>query len=193
MKRSDINGLIRAAHTCFQEHGWAMPPKPRWDVTDFGLGDISRHGLILVNLAEEREYCEKLMWARKGMTTPIHCHRRKKEDIICRWGTLGIRMWRGAHDGPQGLPMPARIDGVDCTVRSGEMVELAAGSRVTMGTGIWHTFAPLSEACIIGEVSTVNDDVAVNHFTDPAVGRFPDIDEDVPADPSLCWETQAAR
>ena len=47
--------------------------------------------------------------------------------------------------------------------------------------------------CIIGEVSTVNDDVAVNHFTDPAVGRFPDIDEDVPADPSLCWETQAAR
>jgi len=70
MKRSEINALVEAANACFTAHGWALPPRPRWDVTDFGLGDWRRFGLVLVNLAEEPEYCEKLMYARQGMTTP---------------------------------------------------------------------------------------------------------------------------
>ena len=82
MKRSAINHLIRQAEQCFSTHDWALPPNARWDVTDFGLGDWQTSGLVLVNLAEEPEYCEKLMYAKCGMTTPAHCHRRKKEDII---------------------------------------------------------------------------------------------------------------
>ena len=60
MKRSIINTLVRSAKTCFVAHGWTLPPSPRWDVTDFGLGDWQQFGLVLVNLAEEPEYCEKL-------------------------------------------------------------------------------------------------------------------------------------
>ena len=93
MKRSEINGLLREAEACFGAHHWVLPPKPRWDVTDFGLGDWRRHGLVLVNLTEQAEYCEKLMYARAGMTTPCHCHHRKKEDIICRCGELLVRAW----------------------------------------------------------------------------------------------------
>ena len=65
MKRSEINSLIRSATQCYSAHGWALPPNPRWDITDFGLGASQRLGLVLVNLAEEPEYCEKLMYAQK--------------------------------------------------------------------------------------------------------------------------------
>jgi len=53
MKRSEINALIRSAQLCFTAHEWNFPPRPRWDVTDFGLADWQNFGLVLVNLAEE--------------------------------------------------------------------------------------------------------------------------------------------
>ena len=93
MKRSEINSLLRSASECYRAHGWALPPNPRWDTTDFGLGYWRRYGLVLVNLADEPEYCEKLMYAQKGMTTPAHAHAKKKEDIICRWGKLAVQVW----------------------------------------------------------------------------------------------------
>ena len=58
MKRSEINFLIQSAMRCYGAHGWALPPNARWDITDFGLGDWRRFGLVLVNLAEEPEYCD---------------------------------------------------------------------------------------------------------------------------------------
>jgi D-lyxose ketol-isomerase len=94
MKRSEINSLIRSATRCFETHHWTLPPNARWDITDFGLGDWRRFGLVLVNLADELEYCEKLMYAQKGMTTPAHAHKKKKEDIICRQGKLAVQMWQ---------------------------------------------------------------------------------------------------
>ena len=93
MKRSEINKAHRDAIACFARHHWALPPAPRWDITDFGLGDFERHGLTLVNLTEEPEYTEKLMYARRGQATPTHAHARKKEDIICRAGELTLRLW----------------------------------------------------------------------------------------------------
>src|SRR5688572_10703327 len=93
MKRSEINQLVLDASAFFGLHSWSLPPKPRCDVTDFGLGDWSRWGLVLVNLAEHPEYCEKLMYARRGMVTPAHCHRIKKEDIICLVGGLRVTIW----------------------------------------------------------------------------------------------------
>jgi D-lyxose ketol-isomerase len=90
--RSDINDLVKTADLFFSANGWRLPPNPQWDVTDFGLGDWRRWGLVLVNLAEEPEYCEKIMYARRGMCTPWHTHRKKKEDIICRAGSLAVSL-----------------------------------------------------------------------------------------------------
>ena len=41
MKQSVINSAFRAATACFARHGWTLPPKPKWDITDFGLGEVS--------------------------------------------------------------------------------------------------------------------------------------------------------
>ena len=92
MKRSQINKAVKVSMSFFERNGWTLPPNPKWDVTDFGLGDFTKYGLVLVNLAEEAEYCEKLMYAEKNQTTPSHTHQKKKEDIICRTGELAIRI-----------------------------------------------------------------------------------------------------
>lgn len=180
MKRSVINRAFRNASACFARHHWALPSAPKWDITDFGLGDFDRHGLTLINLADEPEYCEKLMYARRGQTTPAHTHRRKKEDIICRAGELTLNLWPTKPATPDAPPggLTVRVDGSPQTLPAGEKLILAAGSRVTLVPGVWHAFYPSSEECVIGEVSTANDDLNDNIFAHPDIGRFPGIEED---------------
>ncbi|HRK21845.1 MAG TPA: D-lyxose/D-mannose family sugar isomerase [Fimbriimonadaceae bacterium] len=180
MKRSEINALIREASACFADNGWALPPAPKWDVTDFGLGDWRRFGLVLVNLAEEPEYCEKLMYAREGMVTPAHCHAKKKEDIIARWGGLRVRVW-GAHPGQDAAKAAiVKLDGEEVRLPGGSDIFLNAGERITLVPGVYHEFEPFQGSCIIGEVSTANDDVNDNFFVSSDIGRFPGIEEDEP-------------
>jgi D-lyxose ketol-isomerase len=183
MKRSAINAAYREALDCFTRHHWTLPPQPAWDITDFGLGEFDRHGLILINLAAEPEYCEKLMYARRGQTTPCHTHAKKKEDIICRTGALTLQLWPACPQ-PGGELAPTLgvpINGVPTPVRTGEPWVLPAGSRVTLVPGVWHAFWPSADDTIIGEVSTANDDLHDNFFANPDVGRFPGIEEDEPA------------
>ena len=181
MKRSEINHLVHSADSCFRRHGWALPPKPRWDVTDFGLAQWRKYGLILVNLAEEPEYCEKLMYAQKGMTTPAHCHRKKKEDIISRWGRLAVQVWAASPEEAGDRELVVPVNHEPRSFRSGDIIELDAGSRVTLLPGIYHEFYPVTDEGIIGEVSTANDDLHDNFFVNPDVGRYPHIEEDEPA------------
>ena len=181
MKRSEINALVREATEAFEAGGWTLPLSPRWDVTDFGLGKLQEFGLVLVNLAEEPEYCEKLMYARNGMATPEHAHARKKEDIIVRRGEMKITLTLGPGPGPVALPgprIPYKLNGVARDARPGFEVILKAGERITLLPGVYHEFVPTAEGTIIGEVSTANDDLHDNFFTNPEVGRYASVEED---------------
>ena len=178
MKRSQINKAVKESFSYFTQHGWSLPPNPRWDVTDFGLGDFSKHGLILVNLAEEEEYCEKLMFAYKNQITPAHTHKKKKEDIICRTGKLAIQVWSAHPDQISEHPFELKKNGEMVPLKDGEIVRLNSGERITLTPGIYHEFYPESEVCIIGEVSTANDDLNDNFFVNDDIGRFSEIEED---------------
>jgi D-lyxose ketol-isomerase len=182
MKRSDINRGYHRAVAFFKKHHWTLPPQPAWDITDFGLGDFKNFGLTLVTLANEREYAEKIMYVRQGQVTPCHTHAKKKEDIICRAGRLTLQLWKGQPGGkarrPRTFTVP--VNGQPRLVTAGRAFTLTAGSRVTLLPGVWHAFYAASAECLIGEVSTANDDLHDNFFLDPAVGRFPEIDEDEP-------------
>ena len=148
------------------------------------MGDFPRYGLTLINLTTEPEYCEKLMYARAGQTTPCHTHAKKKEDIICRAGRLTIRLWSTKPESdttPVSGETAVAVDGILCLVPTGRPIRLEAGQRVTLVPGIWHAFAPASNECVIGEVSTANDDLHDNFFLNLNVGRFPGIEEDEPA------------
>ncbi len=179
MKRSEINAACQQALACFGRTGWSLPPAPQWDITDFGLGDFAKAGLVLINLAAEPEYCEKLMYATRGQLTPLHTHRHKKEDIICRWGRLALELWPALPAScAAGTAFSANCNGTPRPLRAGEMMLLEAGERITLTPGLYHAFWPESAECVIGEVSTANDDEHDNFFVDPRVGRFPAIMED---------------
>jgi len=172
MKRSEINTAIRRAAKAFQKHGWTLPPKPRWDVTDFGLGNFRKYGLLLLNLAEEKEYCEKLMFSLKNQITPVHYHAAKKEDIICRFGKLAVHLVANK------TMVRAKVNGEKRLVSTNRPLVLKAGERITLTQRLAHEFWAASPYAIIGEVSTANDDRHDNFFADKNVGRFSPIVED---------------
>jgi D-lyxose ketol-isomerase len=176
-----VNQAVRNAAACFEAGGWALPPEPRWDVTDFGLGDFPVCGLVLINLAEEPEYCEKLMYARQNQITPAHAHRQKKEDIICRRGVLIVQVWPDAEqNASENIPFNVQVNGRPRSITHENTIRLTAGERITLVPGIYHAFYPESEECIIGEVSTANDDLHDNFFINPHVGRYSSLEEDEP-------------
>ncbi len=184
MKRSEINRAIADALLAFERHNWHLPPEPRWDVTGFGLGDFKKYGLTLVNLTELPQYCEKVMFARAGQITPIHKHKLKQEDIICRVGVLAIQLFAQDAEGNfsenEGT-VDVLHNGEPVSYQSGTIIYLKAGERITVRPGCYHQFWSIGEYVIIGEVSTYNDDATDNVFVDRNIKRFEVIDEDEPA------------
>lgn len=179
MKRSEINKAVNDASAFFKKNSWILPPNPKWDVTDFGLGSFGTCGLVLVNLAEESEYCEKVMYSVKGQLTPCHSHKRKKEDIICRTGVLVVQFWADDPALKESKDeLTVKVDAEPHLITSGERIVLQAGSRVTIDPGVWHEFYADSEECLIGEVSTANDDLNDNFFSNKDIGRYTKIIED---------------
>jgi D-lyxose ketol-isomerase len=130
--------------------------------------------LTLVNLAEQPEYCEKLMCVRSNQMTPRHYHAAKKEDIICR-------RWRLTIELPSSAPVRLQVNGEWRDIPPGKPLILEFGERVTLTKGVLHAFWADSEYAIVGEVSTANDDAHDNYFENKRVGRFSRIDEDAPA------------
>ncbi len=94
-----------------------------------------------------------------------------------------MELWADRPDRVEaGTPGVALRNGAEFTFASGARLTLAPGERVTMIPGVYHSFWPETDECIIGEVSTANDDQNDNFFVDPDVGRYSNIEEDeVPA------------
>ncbi|MBD0417416.1 D-lyxose/D-mannose family sugar isomerase [Oryzicola mucosus] len=183
MKQSEVNRLCREADECFRLQGWILPPNAQFAATDFGLGDYRAAGLVEVLLANEPEYCEKIMYASENMSTPAHTHGKKKEDIICRSGELRLTVWA---DNPRLTPSVGAVEvQINREMRrllSGEAFFLKAGERITLTPGIWHEFAPSAAGTLIGEVSTWCDEATDNFFADPRVDIFHAIEPDETAE-----------
>ncbi|MEM9522636.1 MAG: D-lyxose/D-mannose family sugar isomerase [Pseudomonadota bacterium] len=161
-----------------------------WDVTDYGQGNFDALGLFLFTLrngerADLRRgggmcYAEKLLISRQDQVSPMHTHVIKAEDIINRGGaTLVIELYgsndRGGFAADRGGSV--RCDGIERSYGPGEKLKLAPGESVTLMPGDWHAFWGEGGDVLIGEVSTVNDDLTDNVFRDP-IGRFSAVDED---------------
>jgi hypothetical protein len=71
-----------------------------------------------------------------------------------------------------------RCDGIDVPYTAGQKLKLAPGESVTLMPGDWHAFWGEGGDVLIGEVSTVNDDVTDNVFREK-IGRFAKVEEDV--------------
>ncbi len=202
MKRSYINEILQEADGFIRSFGFSMPPfayltpaqmqaqgaavsalvsaRMGWDITDYGLEDFRKTGLFLFTLRNGADYAEKIMVSRQGQISPLHRHGVKTEDIINRGGAmLAIEMFTSTPNGaldPE-AKVQVRVDGVARTLPAGGILQLAPGESVTLAPGNWHAFWGEGGDVLIGEVSTVNDDLTDNIFHAP-IGRFATVEED---------------
>jgi D-lyxose ketol-isomerase len=209
MKRSKINAIITESEAFMAKMQFSLPAWSRWshdewlaskalcrqvfdcqlgwDITDFGLDDFRRRGLVLFTLrnglpdGSVKTYAEKIMIVGENQETPFHFHRNKREDIINRGGgVLVFELHMSTRDETlSDEDVVVYIDGVESRVPAGEPLELLPGQSLTLETFTYHRFygkvgyGPV----LTGEVSSVNDDAADNRFLED-LGRFPDIIED---------------
>ncbi|WP_322990679.1 D-lyxose/D-mannose family sugar isomerase [Hoeflea sp.] len=161
-----------------------------WDITDYGQGNFDELGLFLFtvrngsaeDLAKGRGmlYAEKIMISRKDQLSPMHRHDIKAEDIINRGGgKLVLELFASAEDGSVDPDAKVSVltDGVVRNLDAGGLLKLDPGESVTLMPGVWHAFWGEGADVLIGEVSTVNDDLTDNVFREP-IGRFSTIIED---------------
>ncbi|TFG05656.1 MAG: D-lyxose/D-mannose family sugar isomerase [Promethearchaeota archaeon] len=119
MKRSEINQIMQDAVAFIQIQQFYLPKfaywtiedwktkgtevkeiidnQLGWDITDFGMGDFYKTGLLLFTIRNgnfqdktkyAKPYCEKLLIVQEQQVTPMHHHYFKKEDIINRGGGI---------------------------------------------------------------------------------------------------------
>ena len=222
MKRSEINAAMREAKALFSEYRIALPPFAKktpdewsvcgseaaeikdnmlgWDITDFGGGDFSKMGLLLITVRNgnrlcpekyPKPYAEKLMVVKENQITPMHFHWSKMEDIINRGGgNLIIKLYNSTENEELAdTDVVVSMDGVSYTIPAGSEVKLEPGQSITLTPGLYHRFwgEEGSGTVIVGEVSMCNDDANDNRFYDK-VGRFPKIEEDEEPIHLLCNE-----
>ncbi len=175
-RRSEIDGIVDA--------------RLGWDITDYGEGRFDEMGLFLFTTRNGRLsdlqggggmcYAEKIMISRQDQVSPMHRHIVKAEDIINRGGAkLAIEMFESDAAGniDENAPVIVATDGIERRLAPGDVLSLAPGESVTLMPGNWHKFWGEGGDVLIGEVSTVNDDLTDNLFREQ-IGRFADIEED---------------
>lgn len=162
-----------------------------WDITDYGRENFDELGLFLFTVrngsAEDLKkgtggmvYAEKIMISRKDQISPMHTHIVKAEDIINRGGgKLVLELYMSGQDGKPDKSQEVIVptDGVIRKLPGGSLLKLDPGESVTLFPGVWHAFWGEGKDVLIGEVSTVNDDLTDNIFAEP-IGRFSNIEED---------------
>lgn len=161
-----------------------------WDITDYGQGRFDEFGLFLFTLRNGRLadlrrgggmcYAEKLLISRRDQLSPAHTHVIKAEDIINRGGATLVVELNGSDDAGGFAPDRGGVvhcDGIARPFSPGEKLRLNPGESVTLMPGDWHAFWAEGGDVLIGEVSTVNDDVTDNVFREP-IGRFAAVEED---------------
>ena len=161
-----------------------------WDITDYGLEQFDELGLFLFTVRNGRAedltrgtgmlYAEKIMISRKDQLSPMHRHIVKAEDIINRGGgRLVLELFMSNPDGSvdDKAEVSVPTDGVIRKMPAGSLLKLDPGESVTLMPGVWHAFWGEGGDVLIGEVSTVNDDLTDNIFNQK-IGRFSNIEED---------------
>jgi D-lyxose ketol-isomerase len=172
------------------DHGEIKRRRMGWDITDYGAGRYDEMGLFLFTTRNGLNddlgkrsamlYAEKIMISKEQQLSPMHRHEVKVEDIINRGGgKLVLELFKADAAGTidRSATVEVVCDGVMRSLPAGGHLKLDPGESVTLFPDTWHAFWGEGGDVLIGEVSTVNDDLTDNIFADP-IGRFSRIDED---------------
>lgn len=205
MKRSEINRIIEERVVFMKSLGYSFPNEAYWDlrdwngykgdvserikrgigwdVTDFGLDNFRKKGLLSYVLTNgvikdgivDQQYAEKYLIVGNGQITPRHHHKKKVEDIvnmdggnlkICVHNTCDLDYVKIFHNYEWIM------------YNSGTIITLKKNDRIRLDQNHDHEFWG-DDMVFLKEISSFNDDKGDNVFLDERVNRFPkEIKED---------------
>jgi D-lyxose ketol-isomerase len=163
-----------------QKGGFVVTPeeKDRFEVADFGLGELEKTGLQIITYVNTERCCAKEIIMTPRQTCPEHRHPTiggvpgKEETFRCRWGTVYLYVPGEETQTPACRP-PQGSEGYYTVFRE---IRLRPGEQYTLMPDTLHWFQAGPEGAIVSEFSTRSTDDA-DVFTDPRIKRAPEVGE----------------
>ncbi len=179
--REQYEQAVERAVRMLAEAGFVITPaeRARFEVADFGLGDLCHVGLEIVTFINTERCCAKGLVLFPGQTCPEHWHPTKgsklgkEETFRCRWGTVYLYV----PGSPAAAPAARPPEGSEGHYTAKREICLKPGDQYTLSPDTRHWFQAGSEGAIVSEFSTRSTDDE-DQFTDPRILRAPEIAND---------------
>jgi len=148
----------------------------RFEVADFGLGELRKTGLELITYVNTDRVCAKELVLFPGQTCPEHRHPTinsvpgKEETFRCRWGNVYLYVSGPPTRNPACRP-PA---GSEAYYTVFHEIFLKPGDQHTIFPDTLHWFQAGPKGAVVSEFSTRNTD-DVDIFTDIRIKRLPEV------------------
>jgi len=174
MKKEEKERMRAKGLKYFQKAGIVLSQKEKknMEITDLGLNDFKKTGLILVIYINNLRYCAKEMILFPNQTCPEHRHpdhdneEGKMETFRCRYGTVYLYVEGEKNLNLHNLP-PIGDENYYTVFHE---IVLKPGDQYTINKNTLHWFKAGNEGAVISEFSSPSDD-ASDIFTDPRIRR----------------------
>ncbi|MEO8662230.1 MAG: D-lyxose/D-mannose family sugar isomerase [Bryobacteraceae bacterium] len=170
--------VVARSEAMLQAAGIVITPEEheRFEVADFGLGELEKTGLQIITYVNTDRCCAKELIMFPNQTCPEHWHPTingvpgKEETFRCRWGAVYLYVPGPATEGAPGAP-PA---GSEKYYAMRHAVVLRPGDQYTLKPDTPHWFQAGPEGAIVSEFSTRSTDEN-DIFRDTRIARAPEI------------------
>ena len=169
---------VTRASALLQKAGIAITAeeRARFEVADFGLGELEKTGLEIITYVNTQRCCAKEIVMFPRQTCPEHWHPTingvpgKEETFRCRWGTVylyvpGDRAGQAASNPPRGS---------EPYYQMAHEIVLRPGDQYTLMPDTPHWFQAGDEGAVVSEFSTRSTDEQ-DVFRDPRIARAPEV------------------
>jgi D-lyxose ketol-isomerase len=180
MKLAEVKAIRRRAAQLLDRTGIVLrrEEKDAIEISDFGLGDVERLGLLVVIYENNDRYCAKEIVLLPRQMCPEHRHPLisegnpgKRETFRCRWGTAYLYV--------AGEPTPKPKAKVPAAYRPHltvwHEIVLRPGDQYTLAPDSLHWFQAGDRGAILSEFSSTSVD-ELDIWTDPRLRRLPEVE-----------------
>src|SRR5262245_5037367 len=169
---------VLKAESLLKKAGIVITPaeRERFEVADFGLGELEKTGLEVITYVNTDRCCAKEIVMFPHQTCPEHRHPTKgsvlgkEETFRCRWGVVYLYV-PGAASGKPTCRPPA---GSEAHYSVWKEICLTPGDQYTLFPDTLHWFQAGPEGAVVSEFSTRSTDEE-DFFTDPRIRRLPEV------------------
>ena len=175
---AQYNDAVKRAEGMLEQAGIVITPeeRARFEVADFGLGELEKTGLQIITYVNTDRCCAKELIMFPRQTCPEHWHPTidgvpgKEETFRCRWGTVYLYV-AGEPTSNRASKPPS---GSEAHYQVAHEIVLKPGEQYTLMPDTPHWFQAGEQGAIVSEFSTRSTDER-DVFRDPRIARAPEV------------------